>query len=141
MNSHGSRRKWFRWNTPGRYVHLKYLGCWVLICLAQGALMIAMIWLIFRQSHDADGSHHFDKLMYAIGIPAGLYAAAIGLLAVTTAQRISGPYAALRRTVAAIRAGDHSRRLRFRRHDHLDDLASEFNQMLDALLRKKQPPE
>jgi len=48
-------------------------------------------------------------------------------------HRIAGPYLALKRTFRAIREGKTSRRLQFRDYDRLDDVAAEFNQMMDTL--------
>lgn len=58
---------------------------------------------------------------------------ALFALGALNSHRIAGPYLALKRTFRAIREGKTDRRLHFRAYDRLDDVADEFNQMMDGL--------
>ncbi len=59
---------------------------------------------------------------------------AVAALALFTAQRLAGPFVALKRALHDVKNGDLDRRLRFRRADgHLRDIEAAFNDMMAAL--------
>jgi len=64
-------------------------------------------------------------------VTAGSVAALIGSIAF--ARRMAAPIVALRNATARITAGDLSTRIAMERHDEIEDLASDFNQMVERL--------
>ena len=127
----------------------KYLGHWISICfLFLGLLDIAVVLLYDQlwQSHVPQGAdlaleqgfRHTQLITSLVGF-SSLFAAGILLLAAFTAHRIGGPYLALKRTMASIRAGNTDARLLFRNYDKLDDVEKAFNEMMDALQARYEP--
>jgi len=69
-----------------------------------------------------------------------IFVTAIAALAIVTAHRIAGPFIKLNHTFQEIRDGDRSARLKFRSEDQLDDLATMFNEMMQALCSDSEKP-
>jgi nitrogen fixation/metabolism regulation signal transduction histidine kinase len=125
-----------------RRFHFRYFGLWVLLC----AILIGLTNLTlleFMRGHSEDAavwSRLFEQdyrivrgaligTMVCISV---FMSAAVILLAIITAHRIAGPFIRLLATFRAVRDGDMSQRLRFRKYDRLDHLARDFNEMMDS---------
>lgn len=137
-----SRRKLSNVKLTAKY-HLYFMGWWVMVALANVGLLVVMVSLLHAQVRvntysPANGASlqmlEHGGLSLGSFIGAALTIAGLFVLAVMTGHRIAGPYLALIRTFKKIKGGDTSCRLHFRVSDRLDDLANEFNLMIDAVL-------
>ena len=126
--------------------HFKYLGWWVIICIAFILLLDAALIILYEQTWNsyaltasdpmADSAFRYSHLLTTLGIVTLFLSAGIVILAMTTAHRIAGPYLGLQRTFDAIKNGQLDHRIKFRKEDGLDELESSFNTMIDELQQK-----
>lgn len=122
--------------------HQQYLGAWLALTIAPiFGLNLAVYYLycnMWKATHPTVllGTRGFQHPQLAISliIETALFVVAVLFLAIMTCHRITGPHQRMLRTFRDIKAGDHEVRLGFRKNDEMDDLAGEFNEMLESLL-------
>jgi methyl-accepting chemotaxis protein len=121
----------------------QYLGLWMMICFFFIALLNVAVFLLYEQMRLLAQPEGVDvELGLALDHSAAMvtilaltlaFGFSVVALAIFTAHRIGGPYIALKRTMAAIREGDLSQRLKFRDYDKLEELEAAFNEMMDSV--------
>lgn len=129
-----------------RKFHLTFFGLWIVIALllVVFANLFLYLWIqeYFQGYHSVISESQAlyirfrSVLVQALAVEALLLAVGIFALARLTAHRIAGPYIRMRQVFDAIREGKHDARLTFREYDQLDDVASSFNAMMDALTKQ-----
>ncbi|MDA0578266.1 MAG: methyl-accepting chemotaxis protein [Verrucomicrobia bacterium] len=127
--------------------HYRYLGLWIVLCLAfmLGMHFFVYLWIQDRfagvESVISDLHVAYIELQnYVVaGLAFATVVASIGIVALAklTAHRIAGPYIHLQRTFDSIRDGHLEERLHFRDYDKLDHIAKSFNSMMDAVAKTK----
>lgn len=123
--------------------HLHYMGWWILLSVVNLLLLTGTIFMLYAQikSHLLSSSVDVsvtnalvnDHVLFSLFGLLVVATISVVALAFLTAHRIAGPYLALVRTFRQIRKGDLSTRLHFRDYDHLTDVETEFNEMMDRL--------
>lgn len=122
----------------------RYAGVWLAVSLLFLVASAVFSYLLFVSNWDglvaadphlaaarAASEHRFVTLL---AVETALLAGGLVALAVFTTHRIAGPLVGLRNTCEAIRGGDFSRRIQFRRRNpELDALADSFNGMMDVV--------
>lgn len=123
----------------------RYMGGWIIVCMVMLLLLNAVVYFQFCSmwNQAVEGAEPFTQASFARGqVVAGLIlasclcAGAIFALAMITAHRVAGPLVGLARTFEEVKKGDYSKRLQFREYDGLDDLATNFNEMMRDLQEK-----
>jgi methyl-accepting chemotaxis protein len=124
--------------------HSRYLSVWLVSAIVPIVALNVAIYFLFRalwQTSYAgeDASLHVVTPSAIVGIivveTVLLCLNLIGLAAITV-HRISGPYINLKRSFGRVRGGDIGYRMKFRKDDRLDDIADEFNGMMDELRKR-----
>jgi methyl-accepting chemotaxis protein len=152
MTMEHSKRRLSNMTLTSRH-HFRYLGLWVVIAIAL-TVVAALLLFLLAEEHWSDlytlDTTFFEEYMLqrrsmaiALGFGTLMLSAAVVALAKITAHRIAGPYIKLQRVFEAVRDGNLDQELRFRKYDHLDDVAAAFNEMMDevrARVKKKESP-
>ena len=110
---------------------LRFAGLWLVVTIA--AIVVASVssYMVFAQRASETAA---AQLRTVVTIQAVLSILAVIALAVFTTHRLAGPYVALMRAFEAVKNGDLTHPLRFRRSDiHLRDVEISFDEMTAAL--------
>lgn len=123
--------------------HYSFMGLWIVVTSVMILTLNLVMYLYAEERWGGlfswDSSFHevyiSNRVTFvtALGIEALLFIIGLVALAKFTAHRIAGPYIGMRKTFAAIRNGNMDTRMRFRNYDKLDEMADEFNEMMDAI--------
>jgi len=110
---------------------LRYLGLWLAVTVLVVLVFSITSFILLAERLTGPPLRHFVAVLSAQTIGVVL---AILALALFTTHRLAGPFIALKRAFDDVRAGDLTRRLRFRRADtHLVEVETAFNAMMESL--------
>jgi methyl-accepting chemotaxis protein len=113
---------------------LRYLGLWLTVTVLVVLVFSITSYILLSERLSGPQLRHLVAVLSAQTIGVVL---AIVALALFTTQRLAGPFIALKRAFDDVRAGDLTRRLRFRRSDtHLLEVEAAFNAMMESLEAK-----
>lgn len=112
---------------------LPFSGLWLVVTIVAMLVFGVTSYLSATASPQVDDATRTRVALVLAGQTLVLIAAVFGL-AVFTTHRLAGPYIALMRAFDAVKRGDLSYPLRFRRSDiHLRDVEISFDEMTAAL--------
>jgi len=136
-----------------RRFHFRHMGLWILLTTSLVLVVNLLLFLLaeehWRSLYTLDTRFQDEYTMQrqmmamALGVATLLFSAAIVALAKITSHRIAGPYIKLQRVFESVRDGNLDQNLSFRKYDHLEELATAFNQMMvevRAKTNKEEPP-
>lgn len=150
MKRSSSRRKFSNIKLTEKY-HFRYLGTFMIVVIFFVILANVALYLFFEEHHryvraSVSASDRYAllgsvpavrKILLALLVAEAVVTiGGIVFLAKLTAHRIAGVFIRMRDVFDEVRAGDLRQRLKFRSCDHLDDLETAFNAMMDEIERK-----
>ncbi len=77
------------------------------------------------------------KLIYPLIIKSTIFFALLAMISALLSHRIAGPVYHFEKICREIKQGDKQARIKLRKGDALEDLAEEFNSMLDSITKEE----
>jgi methyl-accepting chemotaxis protein len=73
------------------------------------------------------------KVIFVQGLITFIFLFCIGLVGILFSHRVAGPLYKLKAAFERVKMGEHQLRIYFRKYDEFQDVAQEFNKMLDQM--------
>jgi len=83
--------------------------------------------------------HLFVLTLIGLGACSLFFLVGVAGLLLFQSHRVAGPLYHFHRVIRDVSAGNHSARIKLRKQDQLQELAKDFNEMLDSIQKKKDP--